>query len=420
MIEPEHVIHRPRSVKAQSPQTKCIRASTHQLTKRPDGGKRYAALGEICSIEEDADRKDSLVYHYTAAEGLRGIIEDGCIWATNVNYLNDYAEYQHGLSIIREEIENLRIKEKALEDAGIEPSRFNRELARGLIISQVQQQLRTYDHSQITFIASFFDAPDSSRGPATVDPGDNLSQWRAYSRDTQGYSIGFDKRILENHVSAIDPRRSSIWTVCGSCSYNPDSKRAIASRIPSALEATLPEFLGAGWLDFWAKANLEFTLNGPGRTSHERVKEIVESAMGKFRAKGDSNEIERRLNETYRHFIGEFMVQPALMKHHSFESEKEWRIVRFNADFKGIDFRTTKSGLIPFVKIPTTDPTSQAIMKGMINRIVVGPQGSVSSRQQGSAIAAVKSLLLKHHIDEECAASPDGVTIDSSRIPFRT
>src|SRR6476659_3362306 len=42
--------------------------------------------------------KPSRISHYTSIGGLMGIIEEGCVWASNVSYLNDREELIHGLS----------------------------------------------------------------------------------------------------------------------------------------------------------------------------------------------------------------------------------------------------------------------------------------------------------------------------------
>jgi hypothetical protein len=43
-----------------------------------------------------------IVYHYTDINGLLGIIESDCIWATHVSRLNDSSEYLHGIKVVRD------------------------------------------------------------------------------------------------------------------------------------------------------------------------------------------------------------------------------------------------------------------------------------------------------------------------------
>src|SRR4051812_31880063 len=44
------------------------------------------------------------LFHYTSADGLRGIIERDVIWATNYRYVNDLTEFLYANAILREEI----------------------------------------------------------------------------------------------------------------------------------------------------------------------------------------------------------------------------------------------------------------------------------------------------------------------------
>jgi hypothetical protein len=41
------------------------------------------------------DAEAELLYHYTSEAGLRGIIENDNIWATDIHFLNDWTEFSH-------------------------------------------------------------------------------------------------------------------------------------------------------------------------------------------------------------------------------------------------------------------------------------------------------------------------------------
>ncbi|MCQ8129163.1 hypothetical protein, partial [Methylomonas rivi] len=49
------------------------------------------------------------LYHYTSISGFKGIIESGCIHATNIRYLNDSQEFVFGLNYLSEFINNRHI-----------------------------------------------------------------------------------------------------------------------------------------------------------------------------------------------------------------------------------------------------------------------------------------------------------------------
>lgn len=55
------------------------------------------SVGELFSSEPP-----QRLYHYTTAEGLRGIVESKILWATDVRYLNDPLEFNHGLQEVWE------------------------------------------------------------------------------------------------------------------------------------------------------------------------------------------------------------------------------------------------------------------------------------------------------------------------------
>lgn len=188
------------------------------------------------------DAGSNLVYHYTTAEGLKGIIENRCIWATNVNFLNDISEYHHGIEIVRGEIKEYEVKPETLLAASIEPTPLARWLAKGIIIGNLQRQLDGDDYSLRSFVASFFDSPAPPTGVAASDAGDILEQWRAYGRDSVAVSIGFDKSALEQHVSGYDYGVTALWTVAGGCSYELEHKKAKVKRIFESLESILPVF----------------------------------------------------------------------------------------------------------------------------------------------------------------------------------
>src|SRR5665647_72791 len=52
-----------------------------------------------------------LIFHYTNLSGLISIVENQCIWATDLYFLNDRNEYKHGTSIINEVIESIKTEE---------------------------------------------------------------------------------------------------------------------------------------------------------------------------------------------------------------------------------------------------------------------------------------------------------------------
>lgn len=155
-------------------------------------------------------------------------------------------------------------------------------------------------------------------------------------------------------------------------------------------------------------------------TQSKNFQEFVEATFKKFRAAGGYDAAAKKVEEVFPNFMGELMVQPALMKDRSFLGEKEWRLAAFSFDPSKTLLRSPKSGLIPYLEIPFSDPKDQSHFRtGLIKRVVVGPLGLASEREKENAISAVRMLLKKCKVPVRDARSSEGVIIESSRIPFR-
>lgn len=108
------------------------------------------------------------LYHYTSAEGLKGILQSGQIYATNVLYLNDTAELADSVRTLE------AVMESESKDLPVELA----FMLKVLIPHHLQELPIDY------FVVCF------------CEDGDLLSQWRAYGTQGTGYSIGFATRAL--------------------------------------------------------------------------------------------------------------------------------------------------------------------------------------------------------------------------------
>ncbi len=143
--------------------------------------------------------RSSHLYHYTTAEGLKGIVKEQKIWASSIFSLNDWTEFHHGRGIIEEVTEGLLQK--------------NNTILGGHPYETILKTVREL-------------------GPATSphiyvccfsDKDDDLSQWRAYGPEG-GFSIGFSRIRLsalaaEQHYDLIP------------CSYEDAPKRLLATQL---------------------------------------------------------------------------------------------------------------------------------------------------------------------------------------------
>ena len=106
------------------------------------------------------------IYHYTNIEGLYGILSANCLWASNINYINDSTEYRYGIGLLNDVLDSIIDK---LQDDTLKKYLRNIE---GVMDCKRQK----------TYCISFCEYKDS------------LSQWRGYTGGTNGVSIGFSNQ----------------------------------------------------------------------------------------------------------------------------------------------------------------------------------------------------------------------------------
>jgi len=132
----------------------------------------------------DAREPPPIIYHYTNDAGLKGILESGKLWLTDIFNLNDPSELSHGFS------HAVSILSNKAADGHLWTKVF----------AQAFEKLGT---QRLQASAHFFVCSFSSSG-------DELGQWRAYADNGRGYTLGFDTKALESaFLSATDASRYS-------------------------------------------------------------------------------------------------------------------------------------------------------------------------------------------------------------------
>jgi hypothetical protein len=119
-----------------------------------------------------------IIYHYTNAAGLRGILESGRLWLSDIFTMNDPSELKHGVSQAGE-----LLRARAASGPP-ETKRFARDFT------------DFYERAMVD-TAHYFVCSFSS-------DGDDLGQWRAYADDGRGYSLGFDGKKLEDAFTKLN------------------------------------------------------------------------------------------------------------------------------------------------------------------------------------------------------------------------
>ena len=128
------------------------------------------------------------VFHYTDLNGLQGIVTNHDLWLTHSRYSNDDEELTHGFEIVQETIEEMLAKARSkrrkdyLENVG---NIINRPLSEGV------------------YICCF------------CEKDNLLSQWRSYSANGNGVSVGF-KPDGFSYITGFDSPSSGLvrlWKV---------------------------------------------------------------------------------------------------------------------------------------------------------------------------------------------------------------
>jgi len=104
-----------------------------------------------------------LLYHYTTADGMAGIVQSGRMWAHNLGNMNDFTEVRFGASVLRAHLDR---------GYALEPDPRACDLFR-----TIRRQLGTIELSTV-FALSF-----------SAD-GDERGMWRLYADRGTGFSFG--------------------------------------------------------------------------------------------------------------------------------------------------------------------------------------------------------------------------------------
>lgn len=126
---------------------------------------------------------DGCIYHYTDSNGINGILENSCLWATHHNFTNDLTE--------------LRVFPKIFQDWLSLNKPYNVGDIKYDLLEAFRTQIEGPLSPSVPFISSFCN-----------DDGNTLSQWRGYGNRGGGYAIGFNcnkineyKIFISNHYS---------------------------------------------------------------------------------------------------------------------------------------------------------------------------------------------------------------------------
>jgi hypothetical protein len=307
------------------------------------------------------------IYHYTSAEGVMGILNSKCLYATHAKFLNDYKEVVEGIDLIKSKVLNIEdLCSKSLvkyyattkgvtendsilegiknEINKINPIKFLSDSIKEAVIDNLDADV---------YITSF------------TKKRDNLSHWLTYGKSSVSYCIKFKVELIEH------------------------SDLALNRRLLSYLE------------------EVNYTSNIDDAIS-ESLDQLIEDVYKQVKS-DDSSCLDMRLGGLLAPFILNFQVLSAMIKNSKFSSEEEFRFIIIkpsNIKVNDIDygdyfkffnihvqessgvnestlaFRSSRSGIItPYFSVPFD------VMA--IDEIIIGPCAHFEDAKKG----------LKYYID---------------------
>jgi hypothetical protein len=225
-----------------------------------------------------------IVYHYTSQEGLLGILKRKVLWLSSIRHLNDSAELKFAAKFLRE---TLKRKDGDSTNQWRDACHAFSNHVRSL-------------EKMSCYVGSF------------SEKGDLLSQWRAYTGEGVGFSIGFD-------FAGLDILSRGRKILFQKCAYGESERDEIAVALMNSLRL------------------------------HLRNNSAKDAAKLTFR---------------------EFQSVAPRLKHPSFEEEVEWRLVtNVPEPDKDLFFRPGRSMLIPYREFDLKDARGET----PISEIIIGP-----------------------------------------------
>jgi hypothetical protein len=352
-----------------------------------------------------------ILYHYTDQRGLLGILDSKSIWATHVRYLNDSSEYKHGLDIVRRLVREFTIDLSSVitgESSGVASERT------GAIMREVMGGTLDLVDKMSVFVASFFDSTGDFSGLHHQDAGDNLSQWRAYSKGSAGFSLGFDKEALISHLRQQSDELE-VPIVGANCEYREDLQELYLQEKVAEVAPIILKHLNDAMDEINYRSMPTILSSAKERLKDEPSDLIYQQTMEQAAfavAEAFSNESDAFKTSMLSHMT-KLIVPLVFMKHYSFGDEREWRIARLRGErTREWRFRPGKSSLIPYIEIPAPVAADGCI--SLIKRVVVGPSPEINE-----AMEAVRMLFESKGYNVVGHGESGGIEIVASKLPYR-
>jgi len=232
------------------------------------------------------------LFHYTTAQGLLGILESSCLWASDLRFLNDAQEGLYAKQLLVDELERM-------PNPVLQPD--HRAYSHG------QQAAESFDEYRRMLVEEIRTSAFGVFVACFCLSGDLLSQWRAYGTD-HGYAVELSVEAIE---AAATGRPLLAATGLRRVQYGQDAAQAMVAR---ALDATA-----------------DFNLNHPGTKAWHKAVELT-AMLATVKDPGFREENEWRL-------IGALIPDGGVSPKGSLLNS-------------AIGFRATPIAIVPYIKLP--------------------------------------------------------------------
>ncbi|AQW59350.1 DUF2971 domain-containing protein [Vibrio owensii] len=316
--------------------------------------------------------EDDLVYHYTTAEGVLGILQSSSYWATQIDYLNDKSEYLSGLNMVNDLVrpvyfsnrkELMSYSDEEMRLKGLDGYIEYRDIAllADKMLGGMPSEIGIYS-------ASFTSEKDS------------VKHWMAYTKANDAYSIGLSRKELFSEFN-------NSHNMFRSVSYNNQSnENLIARRAVVELLKAYGDFKIVA--PFVSKRKCRHSVNERIQAAQYYLEVLMKVHMYACFVKHNSfsHESEARLVTTH--------ISEDLLGSPRFIGTRDYPICKNSSDV----FYRASSGLL----IPTK---SIHIPRSAIKKIIVGPHYS-------QELAAKSTLSLSRKLGYS-------VSVECSQVPLR-
>lgn len=308
-----------------------------------------------------------VVWHYTNAAGLAGILDRNVLWASSTAFMNDHHELRTGADLLRDLLERHKnhLEPKVLHD----------------VQSMVRHALSQDRYK--TFVT------------CACRDGNNLTMWRNYTGPEVGFAVALD---TTKPLSMRRQKAMTAQTVDKLGIPDVDDEKSRQHVIADA-HRSLGTFE-------WRQA------------VYESEKQI-EIAWGRLRELVDAAEAHAKQQQGPRHeldVMADIYSELQAFKNSGFEDEREMRVVCWTALYSTLVYvkhRPSRYGIVPYVELclPADPDGSSANYPEPIQELpIVGISVGPTPYPEEAATGARELLR---------SIGRDTIPVISSKVPFR-